>query len=119
MIAGVVVTRPRYFSFPFAVVKLNFWKLKSLPQAGRFYLKAISAYSSALELLSTSTDAAYNKARLQLTLTTNDGLLPPEINPRAMLHEALNTHLYCLGLPEGNSGHDIVLYALSSSGFGE
>jgi len=75
-------------------------------------MKAIAAYEAALGLAPNSLDAAYNRARLQLTIATNEHLFPPGISYSAadMLQEALRYHEYCLNLPDGHSEHDIILY---------
>lgn len=75
-------------------------------------MKAIDAYESALKLAPNSIEAAYNRARLQLTIGTNEQFLPPGACTREMLQDALTSHLYCLQLPDGNSEHDIILYEI-------
>ncbi|KAF8446539.1 hypothetical protein BGX38DRAFT_1271133 [Terfezia claveryi] len=86
------------------------WRNQDNPKSSRFYMKAIAAYEAALRLAPNSLDAAYNRARLQLTIATNDHLSPPGVNYSAadMLQEALRYHEYCLNLPNGHSEHDII-----------
>jgi len=74
-------------------------------------MKAMAAYEAALRLAPSSLDAAYNRARLQLTIATNEHLSPPGVShsTASMLREALRYHEYCLNLPEGHSEHDLIL----------
>lgn len=75
-------------------------------------MKAIAAYEAALKIAPNSLDAAYNRARLQLTIATNVSLYPPGASYSTVdkLQEALRYHKYCLDLPDGHSEHDIILY---------
>ncbi|KAF8477143.1 hypothetical protein BDZ91DRAFT_778295 [Kalaharituber pfeilii] len=81
------------------------WRAGDKPkdQAGRFYIKAIAAYESALALQPNAADAAYNLARLQVALGTNEALLPPGVYTSTMLQQALTSHLRCLALPGGQN----------------